>query len=89
MSDNNNNNNNNDESSSPISSSPPSTLYQWVREHLPKPEDGLCMLCHQNPIDDVTNTTGIYNSYDLKNWAWFCSKCHFYSADMNTRYINM
>ena len=48
-------------------------LHYYVRKRLPKPE--LCMICETIPPHDLANITGIYNR-ELKNWAWFCHKCH-------------
>ena len=50
-------------------------LHYWIRKHFPKPEDGLCMLCHQTPLRQAANLTGILNR-EFKNWAWFCIPCH-------------
>ena len=51
------------------------SLHQWIWRNFPKPEDGLCMLCHQVPFKEAANITGILNR-EFKNWAWFCHKCH-------------
>jgi NUMOD3 motif-containing protein len=51
-------------------------LHRWIRTHLPKPKDGLCILCHQNPFKEVACITGIYNREFNRNWAWFCPSCH-------------
>ncbi len=48
-------------------------LHKWVQRHFPKSDT--CMLCRQRPSEDLACITGIYNR-ELKNWAWFCSKCH-------------
>lgn len=50
-------------------------IHQWIWKHFPKPEDGLCMLCHQTPLREAANITSVLNR-EFKNWAWFCFKCH-------------
>lgn len=50
-------------------------LHMWIRKYLPKPEDGLCELCHLVPFREAACITSIYNR-DFKNWAWFCARCH-------------
>ena len=59
-------------------------LHKWVRLYLPKPEDGLCELCHENPIKDSSNITGIYNR-EFKNWAWFCHRCNIVYDNVGAR----
>lgn len=48
-------------------------LHVWIRRNLSKPE--FCHLCNTNIPREVACITGIY-SRELKNWAWFCVKCH-------------
>jgi hypothetical protein len=48
-------------------------LHIRVRKRLPKPE--FCDICKERPPRDLANITGIYND-ELKNWGWFCPKCH-------------
>ena len=50
-----------------------SGLHKWIRGYLPKPE--FCHLCRTNKPKEVACITGVYNR-ELKNWAWFCVKCH-------------
>jgi hypothetical protein len=50
-------------------------LHAWVKRHFPKSEHEICMLCHNNPSEELANITGIYKR-PFKNWAWFCLPCH-------------
>ena len=52
-----------------------SGLHRWIGKYFPKPKDGLCQMCHQVPLEEAANITGILNR-EFKNWAWFCYKCH-------------
>lgn len=51
-------------------------LHEWVRNNLSEPE--LCQMCNKVPPYDLANITGVY-SRDLKNWAYYCRKCHMVS----------
>lgn len=57
-------------------------LHVWVRKRLPKPE--FCEICKQVPPYDLANITGIYNR-DLKNWGWFCRRCHLKYDNVKVR----
>jgi hypothetical protein len=59
-------------------------LHGWIRRHLPKPKDDMCMLCQQNQFKEVACITSIYNR-EFKNWAWFCHKCHCKWDNLGTR----
>jgi NUMOD3 motif-containing protein len=48
-------------------------LHKWVRSRFPKSK--LCQLCNKVPPIQLACITGIYNR-ELRNWAWFCVKCH-------------
>lgn len=50
-------------------------IHDRIKRKFPKKEHPICMLCKQNPSRDLACITGIYNE-DLKNWSWFCIKCH-------------
>jgi NUMOD3 motif-containing protein len=51
-----------------------SGLHLWIRKYFPKPQK--CQMCKEKIPEDVANITGIYNR-EFKNWAWFCTKCHY------------
>jgi phage gpG-like protein len=48
-------------------------LHKWIKRHFPKPEK--CQLCQNVPPMQLACITNIYNR-ELKNWAWFCIRCH-------------
>lgn len=48
-------------------------LHTWIKKQFPKPE--FCMLCKKEEPKELACITGIYNR-ELKNWAWFCFRCH-------------
>jgi hypothetical protein len=48
-------------------------LHHWIRKRLPKLE--FCEICKKVPPTEVANITGMYNR-ELKNWGWFCRRCH-------------
>src|SRR5215211_6957289 len=50
-------------------------LHDWVIKRKPKPE--YCEICFKVPPYDLANITGILNR-ELRNWGWFCRKCHMY-----------
>lgn len=50
-------------------------IHHRVKYKFPKSEHPICMLCEINPSKELACITGIYNE-ELRNWAWFCHKCH-------------
>lgn len=48
-------------------------LHLWIRRNFPKPEK--CHLCRNVEPQELACITSIYNR-ELKNWAWFCIRCH-------------
>lgn len=51
------------------------SLHQWVRSHLPKPE--LCQICSIRPALDLANI-GVYDR-EFHNWKYMCRRCHMIS----------
>ena len=57
-------------------------LHYRVRKKFPKTD--LCMLCKINPSIELACITSIYNE-ELRNWAWFCKKCHIEWDNRNVK----
>jgi hypothetical protein len=59
-------------------------LHKRIRIIFPQSEHPICMLCKINPSEDLACITGIYDD-NLKNWAYFCRKCHLYYDNLIER----
>ncbi len=50
-------------------------LHQWINRNKPKPQDGMCQICHDRVIYDAACITGVYNR-EFSNWQYQCLRCH-------------
>lgn len=50
-----------------------SSIHEWVRRRIPKPE--LCVKCQIKKAVHLSNTGHTYKR-KLKDWEWLCGSCH-------------